>query len=258
MTGRLLPSFTASLLLACTMASTLATKGRARSLEEVKEAGEIEVCLQDEAPPFSNRVSNSGVFVELGQLIARDLGVKLKESWVISAEYVRKTTCDLLPAVGDLPSDDPIKRTKPYMMVRSVLVTKADAPPVNNLSDIGSGRVAVLAGSYARHDLTRRGVRLSVAFIENDEILAAVAEGRVFAGVVTRASFEHYVATHHVALRANDRPLAAAYDYAVSVGLRRADPELVTRVDAAVTAAARRGDLEAIFQKHGLTFSPVP
>lgn len=229
----------------------------ARTLEAVKEANEIDICLQDENPPFSDRRSEAGVFLDLGRVIANGLGVKVKETWLVSAEYIRKTDCDLIPAVADVPSDDPIKRTKPYMIVRTVLVTRADARPLESLADIGHDRVAVLANSYARHDLNRKGLNLSVAYLENADVLDAVANGRVFAGVVTLPAFEHYVREHQVALRANEKPLGAAYEYKVSVGLRRADRDLAARVDAILASAATSGRVAAILHQYGLSFSPA-
>ena len=245
-------------LVSCGLVATcaLATPARSRPLEDILASGTFDICVQEDSAPFSDQTSGTGIFIDLGRLIAQHLGVQLTETWLFSAEYARKTSCDALPAVADIPGDDPLRLTIPYLKVRTALVTRAGAPPVKTLADIAKGRVAVLANSYARHDLNKRGINLSVAFLENKDVLAAVDHGDDNAGVVTLFSLEWYVHQNDALLRANLEPLGEVYDYDAAIGLRHADPPLLKKINVILQTSMRDGTLANIFEKYGLQYEP--
>ncbi len=225
-----------------------------RPLDEIMDSGAFNICVQEDDEPFSDRASSKGIFLDIGDLIAKDLDVKLTATWIISAEYIRKTSCDAVPAVADIPNDDPLRLTIPYLEVRTILVTPQSAAPVKAISELESGRIAVLANSYARHDLNRQGLNLSVAFLENRDILKSVAAGENAAGVVTLPTFEWYLHQHHAPLRARTGLLDEAYDYPASIGLRRADKALLDKVNAVLKRIMADGSLERIFATYGLAY----
>ncbi len=239
-----------------------AAPGFARTLEDILSAKSLEICVQEDNAPFSSEGAQpTGVFLDLGDAIAERLGVKAKYTWLFSAEYVRKTDCDVIPAVANLPGDDPIRLTVPYAAVRSVLVVAKDHPPVHNLDELRAGHIAVLATSWARHVLNAAGFSLWVRFLTNDEILDAVAKGEADAGIVPLPAYQwrlHLDAT--TPLRAEEGvKLDPGFDYQVSMGIRRADVATAARINEILRQLIDDESVEKIFSRYGLRYeAPAP
>jgi polar amino acid transport system substrate-binding protein len=234
-----------------------ASIAEARGPADIAADGRLGVCLQEDSPPFSDRAGNRGILLDIGDLLARKLGVKLDVTWVFSAEYIRKTSCDVVPAVGALASDDHLKLTRPYYEVRTVVVTHGNARHALTMQELKRGPVGVLADSYARHVLVGAGFNLAVRFLSNEEVLAAIQAGDVRAGFVTRASLDWYKKQHpEASLRADPNPRGEEFDYAVAVGLRGADTALQQRIDGIIGDALADGTIRSIFEKYGVTYEP--
>lgn len=231
----------------------------ARTLDEILRDGRLNICVQQDNPPFSmDEPKPNGVFLDLGDAVAGRLGVAANYTWLFSAEYVRKTDCDLIPAVAALPNDDPLRQTIPYMAVRSVLVARKDHAPILEIADLRSGHTAVLATSFARHVLNAAGFPLWVRFLTNDAILDAVEKGDADAGVVPFPAYQWRLKQHP------DSPLVVAdgvkldpgFDYDVSMGLRRADAATVSRFNEILRQLMEEGVLEKILERYGLSYEP--
>ena len=234
----------------------------ARPLAEMLRANSLDVCVQEDNRPFSStQPTPNGVFIDLGNAVAARLGVEPKYTWLFSAEYVRKTDCDIIPAVAAIPNDDPVRQTIPYMVVRSVLVVRKDHALIHQLDDLRAGHIAVLATSWARHVLNAAGFPLWVRFLTNDEILDAVENGDADAGVVPFPAYQWRLR------RQPDSPLQVevgikldpSFDYRVSMGLRRADSSTVSRFDEILRQLMQDGAMEQIFARYGLRYErPEP
>ena len=231
----------------------------ARPLDEILRDNSLNICVQQDNAPFSvERPKPSGIFLDLGDAVAKRLGVAANYTWLFSAEYVRKTSCDLIPAVAALPNDDPVRQTIPYMAVRSVLIARKDHAPILELADLRSGHTAVLATSWARHVLNAAGFPLWVRFLTNDAILDTVEQGEADAGVVPFPAYQWRLRQHP------DSPLVVAdgvkldpsFDYDVSMGLRRADAATVGRFDEILRQLIEEGAMEQIFARYGLSYEP--
>lgn len=231
----------------------------ARPLDEIMQTKSLNICVQEDNLPFSGEAPNpGGIFLDLGSAIADRLGVKAKFTWVFSAEYVRKTDCDLIPAVAALPNDDPVRQTSPYMAVRSVLVAGTDHVKLHGLDDFRTGHIAVQAASWARHVLNAAGYPLWVRFLTNDSILEAVEKGEADAGVVTLSAYQWFQRQHpHSPVRVEDDiKLDPAFDYQVAMGLRRADAGTVQRFDEILRQLREQGTMAEIFARYSLSYEP--
>lgn len=238
-------------------ASGVGAPASARPLEEILRANSLNICVQEDNLPFSSEQPRpNGVFLDLGNAVGERLGVKAKYTWLFSAEYVRKTDCDVIPAVAALQNDDPVRQTIPYMAVRSVLVVRKDHAPVHELADLRIGHTAVLATSWARHVLNASGFPLWVRFLTNDEILDAVEKGEADAGVVPLPAYQWRLRRDPDSpLRVEDGvKLDPSFDYQVSMGLRRADPATVGRFDEILRELMKDGAMEKIFADYGLSY----
>ncbi|WP_395696858.1 biotin/lipoyl-containing protein [Methylocella sp.] len=207
----------------------------------------------DEGP--RHEFVEKGIFIDIGDALARNLGVEAEYTWLFSAEYIRKTDCDLVPAVA-IEGDDPLKQTIPYVRVRSTLVVPKDRAPAHDLAEFKSGHVAVLATSFARHVLNEQGYSLWVRFLENDEILDAVAKGEADGGLLPLYAFQWRAHLDPaLPLRAESSvALDPSFDYSAAMGLRRADAAALRKIDEALGKMIEDGALQAIFSRYGLTY----
>jgi polar amino acid transport system substrate-binding protein len=228
----------------------------ARPLSVIQQTGTIGLCVQEDSAPFADRRAQQGIFIDVGTMIAQQLGVRLTLDWLVSAEYVRKTDCDAVPAVADIPSDDPLRRTAPWFGVPFAIISPPAHAPIRVMSDLQAAPVAVLAESYARQALSGQGITLRVAFLENDDIIAAVAKGDPATGVVPLYSLQWYRHAHADAALRDDpaAPILPELSYNASFGLRGADAALQTRVDSILRSAVADGRMRQIFAQYGLTW----
>jgi polar amino acid transport system substrate-binding protein len=244
----------AALLLCAAFFPTAAAQ--ARTLADVLSTRTLSFCVQEESEPFANRRTGQGIFIDIGNRIAQQLGVALVLDWIVSADYVRKTDCDALPAAADIPSDDPLKLTSPWLQVSFVIVSQPPHEPIRSLSDALPGEIAVLASSYARQSLSDRGLEPRVAFLRNEDILQAVIAHDPPAGIVPLYSYQWFRHEHPQSTLRTDPAdhLVPGLAYAASIAVRHADEPLRQKLDEIMRGLVDRGDVSSIFKKYGLTW----
>src|SRR5437773_11623576 len=79
--------------------AVLAWTGRAeaRSLATIRELGSIGLCAHPNSLPFASKAGDPpGFQVEMGQAIARELGVPLRLDWIITQYQMRSAGCDIV------------------------------------------------------------------------------------------------------------------------------------------------------------------
>ena len=165
----------------------------AGTLDDMRRAGRFAICAAPDALPFSSREPGPpGFQLELGEQIARGLGLDFEVTWIKSKEYAGRAGCDAFMSAASLPEDAaeraeagtaPASRrfprllTRPYLPVRFVLVAPVSRDDIRELDDLRTGHVAVPSGSWAHYVLNERGIPVRVRFTTDAEILAAVAAG---------------------------------------------------------------------------------
>src|SRR5260370_6345236 len=160
----------------------------ARSLETIIERGALTLCANPNALPFASKTGPvPGFQIELGEQIARELGVKLTREWVVRAIQYRRADCDLVLdtiARKDAPPEGGVKVTRPYHRSGVVLAVRADSH-ATSLTSLGSDqRVGVPGGSLVSMMLDKGGTVTS-PFVVEDEIVAALANREIEAAAVT-------------------------------------------------------------------------
>src|SRR6516165_7889078 len=69
----------------------------ARSLDTIRSLGAIGLCAHPNSLPFASKAGDPpGFQVELGQALARELGVSLKLDWIITQYQIRNAGCDIM------------------------------------------------------------------------------------------------------------------------------------------------------------------
>src|SRR4029450_6129079 len=68
---------------------------QARSLDAIRSVGALALCAHPNSLPFASKAGDPpGFQVEMGQALARELGVPLKLDWIITVRQIRSADCD--------------------------------------------------------------------------------------------------------------------------------------------------------------------
>src|SRR6478672_621660 len=96
----------------------LSGPAQARTLDAIRSSGAIGLCAHPNSLPFASKAGNpSGFQVELGQALARELGVSLRLDWIITQYQMRSAGCDvLLDVIADPQAQGQtnLRISKPY------------------------------------------------------------------------------------------------------------------------------------------------
>ena len=133
----------------------------AGTLEEIAQRGELRIAVQTQGAPFSFVDKNgerTGSSVELCELIAKEMGVKVKflnYDWDGLIPALLSKKADMLAAdmTPTLKRAMKIAFTDPYMYTGSVVFVKQDSP-IKTLDDVKKAgtKIAVLLGSTGEND----------------------------------------------------------------------------------------------------------
>jgi ABC-type amino acid transport substrate-binding protein len=249
----------AMIILALVAVSVLAAPVHSRPYEEIRARGEISVCANPNALPYSsNRPETPGFQIEIARALAERLGVRLQIEWIVPRMRAALVDCDILMDTIARPGIQPpsIRLSAPYQTGGVALAFAPGQPTVEAYRDLKSGtRVGVMTNSVASMIVSKSGARM-VPFGFEDEMLEAVAKGEVDAAAVSPASIGYYNLTNP----ARTVALVHAEDsepelkWVVAVGLRRADAPLVDAVNAAVAALVADGTIAGIYARYGVDY----
>src|SRR5438045_7358338 len=98
---------------------------QARSLEAIRSAGVLGLCAHPNSLPFASKAGDPpGFQVELGQALARELGVSLRLDWIITIYQIRSADCDIVMDViadREAQGETNLRRFKRYYRTGVVL-----------------------------------------------------------------------------------------------------------------------------------------
>lgn len=235
------------------------------TLAAVKERGWMKVCAHPEALPFSSQDrSQPGFQLEIADAIAKILGVKVIPEWIVYSRHARRAECDaVIGAVVPLTADEKVTPTrgalltKPYAGSGYVLLVPRSNTAVHRVEDVKTGKIGVEYTSWPHYQLETHGIGVS-AYRDQTEIIEAVANGEVAAGMVTDPYLGWFLKEHPQASVkvadgfVRDRDL----QWNVAVRLIGADPTLRDAVDQALDRLLAEQTLQGILAKYGLTYLP--
>jgi polar amino acid transport system substrate-binding protein len=233
----------------------------ARSLQAIRERGEISLCAHPNALPYSNRRGNPPGFQgELGRALAAQLGVEFAEEWVIGASHIQRVGCDfVLDAIATpgAQEEDRLKLSQPYRHTGVALVVPP-ASKIRSFQDLANGRskVGVPIGSLAAMIFDQRDIPISVFGFE-DDILEALANHEIDVAAVSAAAAGYFNMKHPGEVRVisidNAVPELA---WNVAVGLVRPDLALIHAIDEAMARLRSDGTIARIYARYGVTVEP--
>lgn len=239
-------------------------RGEARSLEAVRFRGVLSLCAHPNALPFSSRSGEPrGLHIELGEALARELGVDLKVEWVVTRFHPNRVDCDvIMGSIADrrAQAERRVRLSRPYhltgvaLVLPEAAVAKAGNTPLQGFGDLRHDlRVGVLVGSLAAQYLGQQG-QLVIPFGFEDDMMAALEQGEIEAAAVSAATAGYYNLLHP------ERPMRVVHAYerepelgwAMAVGMRRADWEVVRAVNQAMARLLADGTVARVYARYGI------
>ena len=239
----------------------LADPAHARSLNAIRDSGSLGLCAHPNSLPFASKASNPpGFQIELGQAVARELGVGLRLDWIITQYQMRSAGCDIvLDVIADREAQGETRLaiSKPYYRTGVALVV----PSASKLSSFKSldanTKVGVQVGSVAAMVISQRHVPTSTFGFELDS-LEALANHEIDAAAVTPTMAAYFNLTHpdkSMRILALDES-EANLNWNVAIGMVRPDKELREAVDAALEKLRADGTVDNIYHRYGVVLQP--
>lgn len=231
----------------------------ARPWSEMAESGQFVICAAAEDMPFSMRgTAPAGLYVDLGDLVARELGLSLAVRWVNARQHARRAQCDAVMGAAVLnaaPAGAPMRSvlTAPYMRAGSVLIAAQRFGSITSLDQLNQAHVAVPSGSWAHRYLDQRGVPVWVRFRNDREIIEAVGRGDADGGIVSNLAIGWHRTVHGPGAIAVLGGLLddAELGFDVAVQLFDTDREALDRINAVLRARLLDGTIAAILARYG-------
>ncbi len=247
-----------------TFLGAMASDAAAHPLDIIKSRGRLLVCAHPNALPFSSKSSDKrGFELELGDALAKELGVALEVGWVVFPFHVARVDCDVIfDTIVDQESaeDAHLRLSKPYYASGVAIALRPGMDGVKGFGDLNNGeRIGAMVGSIASVRLGQKGLR-TIPFTFEDEMVEAVGKGELDAALITPATAGYYNLTHKdapVAIVRDDREMPELH-WEVAIGMRKADDALVAAVNGALDHMLSEGIVKRIYASYGIEQSVPP
>ena len=238
-------------------AMALANVAEARSLDAIRESGALGLCAHRNSLPFASKAGDPpGFQIELGNALARELGVSLRLDWIITQYQMRSAGCDIvLDVIADREAqgETNLRISKPYYRTGVALAVLPSSQVTSFKSLDEHTKVGVLVGSMAAMTLGQRHVPTSTFGFEVDS-LEALANHEIDAAAVTPTVASYFNLTHpDKTLRILDLDESEPnLSWNVGVGMVRPDDSLRSAVDQAMERLKADGTVDRIYRRYGV------
>jgi polar amino acid transport system substrate-binding protein len=245
------------LLLALGVVIGLFGPAQARTLDAIRSDGVLGLCAHPNSLPFASKAGNPpGFQVEMGQALARELGVSLRLDWIITQYQMRSANCDIvLDIIADREAqgETRLRISKPYYRTGVALAVPLSSTLTSFKSLNDRTKVGVQVGSVAAMIIGQRRIPISTFGFESDS-LDAVSNHEIDAAAVTPTAASYFNLTHpDKAVRILDRDESEAdLNWNVAVGMIRPDDNLRDAVDGAVARLRADGTIDRIYRSYGI------
>ena len=230
----------------------------ARSLDTIRSLGAIGLCAHPNSLPFASKAGDPpGFQVELGQALARELGVSLKLDWIITQYQIRSADCDIMMDViadREAQGETNLAISKPYYRTGVALAVPSASKLTSFKSLDEHTKVGVQVGSVAAMVISQRHIPTSTFGFEVDS-LEALANHEIDAAAVTPTIASYFNLTHpDKTVRILDLDDSETnLNWNVAVGMVRPDKGLRDAVDGAMERLRAAGTVGRIYGRYGVT-----
>jgi polar amino acid transport system substrate-binding protein len=240
----------------------LADGAQARSLDAIRESGTLGLCAHPNSLPYASKAgAPPGFQIDLGNALARELGVSLRPDWIITQYQMRSAGCDIvLDVIADREAqgETNLRLSKPYYHTGVALAVPEGSQLTSFKSLDGHTRVGVLVGSMAAMTLGQRHVPTSTFGFEVD-CLEALANHEIDAAAVTPTTASYFNMTNPgkgVRILAVDDS-EPNLSWNVAVGMVRPDDPLRNAVDEALKKLTLDGTIDRIYRGYGVVLQTL-
>ena len=225
------------------------------TLAQIKETGELRVAVPQDFPPFGSVGADMkpiGYDIDMAELIAKDLGAKLKLVPVTSTNripYLTTGKVDLaISSLGkNAEREKVIDFTKPYAPFYNGVFGPADIV-IKAAAGLADKTIAVTKGSIEDLELSKIAPTSTEIqrYEDNSSTISAYLSGQVklvATGNVVAASINEQDPANKL------EPKFLIKNSPCFIGLNKNQPALQAKVNAIIEAAKKDGRLEAISEK---------
>jgi polar amino acid transport system substrate-binding protein len=229
----------------------------ARSLDTIRSVGAIGLCAHPNSLPFASKAGDPpGFQVEMGQALARELGVSLKLDWIITQYQIRSADCDIMMDViadREAQGETHLRISKPYYRTGVALAVPSESKLTSLKSLDEHTKVGVQVGSMAAMIISQRHVPTSTFGFEVDS-LEALINHEIDAAAVTPTIAAYFNLTHpDSAIRILGLDESEAnLNWNVAVGMVRPDERLRDAIEGALERLRADGTVDRIYGHYGV------
>ena len=229
----------------------------ARSLDTIRSVGAIGLCAHPNSLPFASKAGDPpGFQVEMGQALARELGVSLKLDWIITQYQIRSADCDIMMDViadREAQGETHLRISKPYYRTGVALAVPSESKLTSFKSLDEHTKVGVQVGSMAAMIISQRHVPTSTFGFEIDS-LEALINHEIDAAAVTPTIAAYFNLTHpDSAIRILGLDESEAnLNWNVAVGMVRPDERLRDAIEGALERLRADGTVDRIYGHYGV------
>ena len=229
----------------------------ARSLDTIRSVGAIGLCAHPNSLPFASKAGDPpGFQVEMGQALARELGVSLKLDWIITQYQIRSADCDIMMDViadREAQGETHLRISKPYYRTGVALAVPSESKLTSFKSLDEHTKVGVQVGSMAAMIISQRHVPTSTFGFEVDS-LEALINHEIDAAAVTPTIAAYFNLTHSdsaIRILGLDES-EANLNWNVAVGMVRPDEKLRDAIEGALERLRADGTVDRIYGHYGV------
>lgn len=246
-----------ALVLALCFCLSLAGCGSdAKTLDDVKKAGQIVIATSPDFPPFETIEGGEvvGIEIEIMEKIAAKLGVTLKIEQVNFDSVLPGIQAGKYDVgVSGITIDEDRKKnadfTNPYFEAAQVIVVKNDSP-IASKADLEGKKISVQTGTTAEKYCLTNGYQVS-AFESNNDAFAAVTADKVDAWVVDNEVAVAMIKGNADVKKLDENMTTEPYGFAFPKG----SDSLVEAFNTEISAMIADGTIQAIFDKYDAVYN---
>ena len=230
---------------------------QARSLDTIRSAGVLGLCAHPNSLPFASKTGDpAGFQLELGEALARELGVSLRLDWIITQYQMRSAGCDIVMDViadREAQSETNLRISRPYYRTGVALAVPLASKLTSFKSLDEHTKVGVQVGSMAAMTIGQRHVPTSTFGFEIDS-LDALANNEIDAAAVTPTIASYFNLTHpDKAVRILDLDESETnLNWNVAVGMVRPDEKLREAIEGTLERLRTDGTVDRIYRRYGI------
>jgi len=241
------------------------------SLDRIKKAGILTICLDPDNLPYSHaKKTPPGFDVEIGEQLAKGLGVQVKFVWVDSVHDTllgdvidEKCDCAVGSAIDERAADElenvgeKVAFTKAYYSTGYVLVVKDGGPQPKKLEELRGSKIGAEAGSVADYDLNLRHFSRRL-YPRQEAIFNGLDTGEIAAGFMWAPNVGWMLKNDpklKYKLVAGYVP-EAGFRWNIGVAVRKEDKDLRLALDKIIEGLVETRQAEKIIAAYGVPYFP--